>query len=90
MFHPPIPTDGGVLLVEDRDGKVNATIHMFFMRFDICVVWINDAHEVVDVQLARRWRPAYAPAKPARYILETHVSQMDNFKIGDQVSFLYE
>lgn len=90
MLHPPLKTNEGALLVEDRESRINASIHMFFMRFDICVIWINNDFRVVDVRTARRWRPMYLPAQPARYILETHVSQFDNFKIGDQVSFIYD
>lgn len=90
MLHPPLPIDGAALLVERNDSKINATIHMFFMRFDLCVVWINTAYEVVDVQVARRWRPAYTPEKPARYILETNVANFGKFKVGDRVSFIYE
>jgi len=90
MLRPPLAVQDGALLVEDHDSKINSTIHMFFMRFDVCVVWINNASEVVDVQLARRWRPAYSPAKPARYVLETHTMNMDYFKVGDRVSFIYE
>jgi len=90
MLYSRLTADNGALLVEDRDSILNATIHMFFMRFDLCVVWINNASEVVDVQFARRWRPVYSPAKPARYILETHITNMNNFKVGDRVSFIYE
>lgn len=87
MLQAPLQPDQGALLVEDRESKVNASIHMFLMRFDICVIWLNNNYEVVDVKIARRWRPAYLPANPARYVLETHVSQAIQYKIGDQVSF---
>lgn len=90
MLQAPIDPNGGVLLVEAKNGRMNTSIHMLFMRFDIAAVWINDQQIVVDVQLARRWRLAYLPASPARYILETHVSQAQNFQIGDQVTFTNE
>jgi len=90
MLHPPLQENEGALLVEDRDSKMNASIHMFFMRFDLCVVWINDACQVVDVKICLRWKPVYVPAQPARYILETHVSQVNRFTIGDQVSFIHD
>jgi len=87
MFSPQIPVNGGALLVEARDSQVNTTIHMLFMRFDIAAIWINLAHQVVDVKIAKRWRLAYAPQNPAAYVLEAHVFQAENFKIGDRVSF---
>jgi len=69
---------------------MNASIHMLFMRFDIAAIWINSAKKVVDVQIAKRWHLAYLPARPARYILETHVSQADNFQIGDQITITHD
>lgn len=90
MLHPPLQPNQGALLVEDHDSRMNAAIHMLFMRFDLCVVWINAASRVVDVQICRRWKPVYVPAQPARYILETHVTQVDQFAIGDQVSIIHE
>lgn len=90
MLHPPLQENEGALLVEDHDNKMNASIHMLFMRFDLCVIWINDAFQVVDVKICQRWKPVYVPAQPARYILETHVSQVNRFRIGDQVSFIHD
>lgn len=87
MGRGPLPENTGILLDEKRDSRMDAAIHMLFMRIDLAVVWINSAGEVVDVCLARRWRPAYLPARPARYILETGVERLDDFHIGDKVRF---
>jgi uncharacterized membrane protein (UPF0127 family) len=86
MFSPSISTDEGLLFIEKEDSKINSTIHMFFMRFDIAVVWLNPNLEVIDTVLARKWRPYYAPAQPASYILETHLSNLERFQIGDKIS----
>ena len=32
------PPDGGIMIVEDRESKVNTSIHMMFMRYDITVL----------------------------------------------------
>lgn len=90
MLHPPLQVNEGALLVEERDSKINSSIHMLFMRYDLCVIWINDAFQVVDIKLCRRWKLAYTPEKPARYILETHISQVNWFTIGDRVSFIHD
>jgi uncharacterized membrane protein (UPF0127 family) len=88
MFRKAIDTEGGALLVEDRDSILNSTIHMLFMRFDIAAIWINSDRKVVDVQLARRWRLAYSPCNPACFVLEAHPSQQNHFNIGDQVAII--
>lgn len=87
MFRKSLHSHEGILLVEGSDSRINAAIHMFFMNFDIAVVWINSSMTVVDKVLARKWRPYYAPREPARYILEAHQDQIDTYAIGDQVSF---
>ncbi len=88
MLRGSIGEDEGIILVENTDSILNATIHMLFMNFDIAVVWINDQKKVVDVKYARKWKLAYAPASPARFILETHPDRLVDFKIGDKVDFL--
>jgi uncharacterized membrane protein (UPF0127 family) len=87
MFRSSLPVNQGLLLVEGGDSRLNTSIHMLFVYIDLAVIWINSECTVVDSILARSWRPAYAPRKPARYILEIHPSRMNEFKIGDQVAF---
>jgi len=85
MFSPSIGQHEGLLMVQPTQDRINAAIHMFFMNYDLAVVWLNRELQVVDVQLARRWRPAYTPAKAALYVLETHPDRLNDFHIGDQV-----
>jgi uncharacterized protein len=84
-FRRHMPDDCGLLLVQQKDSRLDASIHMLFVWFDIAVVWINAANEVVDIKLARRWRPAYLPQRPARYVLELSPAHINDFNIGDQV-----
>ena len=84
-FRRSLPEAWGLLLVYPRDGRMDSSIHMFFMRMDLAVVWINSANEVVDIKLARRWRPAYLPQKPARYVLELDTRYATVYQVGDQV-----
>jgi hypothetical protein len=85
MFRRNLQTHEGLLLVEKRDSRVDASIHMLFMLTDLAVVWINANLTVVDVILARKWRPAYFPAQPARYTLELHPDRLADFRRGDQI-----
>ena len=90
MFTPSVALHGGVLIDEKTDSRVNTTIHMFFMNYDIAAVWIGSAGVVVDRVLARRWQPYYAPSRPARYILETHPDRLADFQVDDRVKLLDE
>ncbi len=87
MLAAPLSDDEGMLFVTRRDNRTETTIHMFFMRYDLGVVWINNAGVVVDKQLAKRWRPYYAPARPARYFIEANPTILDRVQVGDRVIF---
>lgn len=86
-FRTRLPLDEGLLLVGRRDSRLDSSIHMLFVRFDLSVIWIDSDMRVVDKILARAWRPAYFPKKPARYALEIHPQRWEEFQIGDRVKF---
>jgi len=86
MFRPALGAGEGILMVQTSEDRLNAAIHMFFMQFDIAVIWLDRNLRVVDSRLARRWRPMYAPIRPAKYILEIHPSRLQDFGINDQLS----
>jgi uncharacterized membrane protein (UPF0127 family) len=87
MFRSRLAPDEGLLLVQSRDSRLDTSIHMFFVPFDLAVFWINSKMEVVDKVIARSWRPAYFPRTDARYILEIHPDRSGDYNIGDVVEF---
>jgi uncharacterized membrane protein (UPF0127 family) len=86
-FHSELARDEGLLLVGTRDSRLESAIHMLFVPFDLAVIWINSAMQVVDKVLAKSWRPAYFSRQPARYVLEIHPERWGEFEIGDGVEF---
>lgn len=87
MFQPGVKRRQGVLLVQERENRIDSAIHMLFCNFELAVIWINSELKVADTCLARRWRPYYMPGKPAKYILETHPDHLPEFQVGDQLTF---
>lgn len=85
MFRKTLPTGEGLMLVQKKEDRISSSIHMMFMHFDICAVWINQALEVVDVRYARRWGLAYVPRSPACYVLELNADHIKDFSTGDKV-----
>jgi len=79
--------DEGLVLVGRRDSRVDSSIHMFFVSFDLAVIWINSDMQVVDKVLARPWKPAYFSKQPAKYVLEVHPERWEEFQIGDRLEF---
>ena len=84
---PRLPDDEGLLFITGFEGRTHTSIHMFFMRFSIGVVWLDSGGRVVDQQLALPWRPAYASKAPARYYLEANPSILERVKPGDILRF---
>jgi len=86
-FRRSIDPQEGLLLVQGRESKIDAAIHMLAVWTDLAVIWMDNSRKVVDVRLARAWRLVYSPAKPARYVLEIAPSRLGDFRIGDEVIF---
>jgi uncharacterized membrane protein (UPF0127 family) len=84
-FRRRLSPEEGLLLVQSRDSRLDSAIHMIGVWIDLAVVWINSKQEVVDVRLAKSWRPAYIPKQPARYVLELSAERLDEFHPGEQV-----
>jgi uncharacterized membrane protein (UPF0127 family) len=78
----------GLVLVEGKESRISTAIHMLFVFFDLGVLWVNEAGEVVDKVLARPWRLSYASQAPARYVVEAHPDVLQKVAVGDRVQFL--
>lgn len=84
QFRRALAPGEALLLVEDRDSVMLTAIHMFFVNFDLGVVWIDSRGRVVDKVRAKPWRPSYAARGPAQYVLETSPDFLDKVTIGDE------
>lgn len=86
-FRRSIPFEDGLMLVQPRDNRLDSAIHMLGVFTDLAVAWIDNQYEVVDVRLARMWRPVYVPKRPCRYVLEMNPGRVSDFEVGDRVRF---
>ena len=86
-FRRTLAADDALVRVYGADSSINSAIHMFFVPFDLGVIWVNDAGEVVDTVVAKSWRPSYAPQAPARYIIELHPDLLPQVQVGDRIRF---
>lgn len=86
-FRRALEPGEGLVLVEKQDSRVNAGITMLFTFIDLGVIWVNSEGEVVDVTIARPWRPSYLPQAPARYIIEARPAILEAINIGDRLRF---
>lgn len=75
------------MFVTGGESIVATSIHMFNVLFPISVIWMDSQGVVVDKVLAKPWRPAYAPAKPAQYYLEANPFLLEKVERGDKLLF---
>lgn len=87
MFRSRLDHDDGLLLVEKRDSRLDTSIHMLFVPFDLAVIWINSDMTVVDKIIAKSWKPAYFPKADAKYTLEIHPDRFGDYETGDKVEY---
>ena len=85
MFSRKLKHDNGIILVENNETRINTSIHMMFMNYDIAVLWLDKQMVIIDKVLARKWVPVYIPKKPAQYVIELHHSKFSEYTIGDKL-----
>ncbi len=86
-FRRDLALTDGLVLVEKSDSKMNSSIHMLFVSFNLGVIWVNDAGEIVDKVVAKKWRLSYIPQAPARYVIEGHPTIIEQVNVGDHLEF---
>lgn len=74
----------GLLLVNPKQDRVSASIHMWMVFFPLGVLWLDDQRRVVDKIMALPWR-IYFPKQAARYILEASPVILDRVELGDEL-----
>ncbi len=87
MLRSGLPPEEGLVFVYRRESVMETSIHMLFMRFAIAAIWLDSAGTVVDKALAKPWRLAYAPQKPAQYVLEAPVALLERVTVGERLVF---
>jgi uncharacterized membrane protein (UPF0127 family) len=83
MFASGLP-DEGALVIEPC-----SSIHMFFMRFPLDVLYVDRSDRVVRVQEGiKPWRIGPLHTAGARYVIELPVGaiQRSGTQVGDQLS----
>jgi len=89
MFCRSISDKFGLLLADSTESRINSAIHMFFMNFDIAVIWMDRNFQVVDVRIAKKGHAYYTPIRAAKYTLETDVKNFTYFHASDQIKIIY-
>src|SRR3989339_1084105 len=82
MFSNP----SAAILKANRESINGTSIHTFFMRFPIDVIWLNENLEIVDLRKnVRPYQVLVIPSRKAMYVLEVPSGEDMQIKIGDKV-----
>ena len=67
-------------------GKHRSSIHGFFMRFDLKLVFIDEGNVIYEIADLKPWH-YHTPKKSAKYIIEFDKKEFENYdlKIGDEI-----
>lgn len=89
MFQKTLQPEEGLVIDQSKDSRSLTAIHMFFVNFDLGVLWVNSDNVVVDKVVAKAWKPNYTPQAPARYVIEMHPRKLAAVAIGDTIDFQF-
>ena len=66
--------------------KERSSIHSFFMKFELALVFIDENHLIYEISDLKPWK-YYVPKKGAKYIIEFDKKEFENYdlKIGDEI-----
>ena len=86
MFRKDIPTDCAMIFVFEKPSSVG--IHMFFMRFPIDVLFLNEEKKIAGLFRLNPWT-GYKAMKGIRYVVEMKAGTIEryNISIAGQMEF---
>jgi hypothetical protein len=80
--------EGALVLTLPRETRVGASIHTFFMRFPIDVLFLDEERRVVDTAFnVRPWTFNVTPRSPVRYVVEFEAGNMKKPGIGEKIEW---
>jgi len=88
MFRSKLPKNKG-LLIEFAPYSSSRTIHGFFMRFAVELIFIDENHKVVEIAPLKPWK-FYTPKRHCKWVLEVNegAAKEKGIKEGDELVFL--
>ena len=83
MFRKELSKDKG-LLIRFSPTLKSKTIHSFFMRFPLDLIFINEEKKIVEITSLKPWK-IYNPKQPCVMVLEVKAGTIDEkeIKSGD-------
>ncbi|MBI2670523.1 DUF192 domain-containing protein [Candidatus Woesearchaeota archaeon] len=85
MFKRKLKENEAVILKINKESRLKASVHMFFVFYSLCIIWLDKDKKVVDIKKVHPFQPLIAPRHPAIYIIEC--IKMPAINVGDVLNF---
>ena len=87
----PNAFDYGLVFHLAEEGRMNASIHMLFMRMPIDLLFLDSQRRVVDmVKNLQPWTLNYTPKKDAEFVIELPAGTIKKFAIPASAKLNWE
>jgi uncharacterized protein len=82
------PEKGLILKLPSSRSRRGSSIHMFFMRFPLEIIFLDEDKKIVDMVSIKPWK-TYTPKAPSKYVIELEEGSINKYKleIGDEMDF---
>lgn len=88
MFSAPLQDGEGLLLIREKEGIFQSSIHMLFVFYSIDMLWLDKRKRIVDKrENVKPFTLFVKPRKKAMYILELPQGASKVVNIGDVLEF---
>jgi uncharacterized membrane protein (UPF0127 family) len=87
MFLPKSKFDFGLVFPFKQTNRYLNSIHMFFVHFQICAVFLDGTKKVVDKTVLKPYCPLYIPKKNCTYLIELPKEFDKKIKTNDKINW---
>ena len=81
--------DKALVFLLDRETKIGAAIHSFFVLFSFDIIWLDVGKRIVDMRTVRPFRLIEMPREKAKYFIELPKGSIkkSGVKMGQKINF---
>jgi len=84
-FSKELEDKEALILVNKKPTRINSTIDMFFVFFNLDILWLDENYKVVDIKRNVKPFTIKMPREKASYVIEMRENTTKNIKIGDKL-----
>jgi hypothetical protein len=81
--------DKALVFLLDRETKIGAAIHSYFVLFSFDIIWMDAGKRIVDMRTVKPFRLIEVPKKAAKYFIELPKGSIKKagVELGQKIDF---